>query len=267
MRLEFDEFLLRLLQHGGIGLGGGVADLVEALELLERIAGEGGGIEVALVGPDELAELRAPVAHVVVADDLGAAEFQQAADGLADHGRAQVADVHLLGGVGRAVVDDHGVPLLRGRRAGGERVAAAVRHEPGEQGGGLELEVDETRPGDRDVEERREFAELPDQGIGQGARVLTMAFGIGEDAVGLKIAVDGIGRPHFRREAGLNQACLGSSIGQRAIKGGGKIEAKIHPATQRSARNRRKRVIDRRLASGGTGNRLRLCPKHPTQDG
>jgi hypothetical protein len=62
-----------------------------------------------------------------------------------------------------------------------------------------------------------------------------MALGIGEDAIGLKIAVNGIGRPHLWHETGLNQACMGSRAGQHAIKGGDKIEAEIHGPTQRSA--------------------------------
>jgi hypothetical protein len=62
-----------------------------------------------------------------------------------------------------------------------------------------------------------------------------MALGIGEDAIGLKITVNGIGRPHLWNEAGLNQACRESGIGQHAIKGGDQIEAEIHEPTQRSA--------------------------------
>ena len=80
--------------------GGGIADLIEALELLERIGGERGGVKVALISPDELAELRAPVAVMVVANDLCSAEFQQTADGLSNDGRAQMTDMHLLRGVG-----------------------------------------------------------------------------------------------------------------------------------------------------------------------
>jgi len=48
---------------------------------------------------------------MVVADHLRAAERQQAADGLADDGRAQVADVHLLRGVRRGVIDEPGLAV------------------------------------------------------------------------------------------------------------------------------------------------------------
>ncbi len=48
-------------------------------------------------------------------------------DGLADHGGAQVAHVHLLRRVGGAVVDDPGLAGVRGGGAGGEVVPGAVR--------------------------------------------------------------------------------------------------------------------------------------------
>ena len=84
--LEFHEFLAGFFEHGGIGVGGVVADFVEAFELFEWLALEGGGIELAFVGPDEFAELSAPVADVIIADDACAGECEEAADGLADHG-------------------------------------------------------------------------------------------------------------------------------------------------------------------------------------
>ena len=58
---------------------------------------------------DEHAEGRAPVAHVVVPDHPMARPVQQPDDGIADDGAAQVADVHLLGDIGRRVVDHDGL--------------------------------------------------------------------------------------------------------------------------------------------------------------
>ena len=57
-------------------------------------------------GDDQQAHLEAPVAEVGVAQHLVAAEPVEPLDGLADDRGAQVADVHLLGDVGAAVVDD-----------------------------------------------------------------------------------------------------------------------------------------------------------------
>jgi hypothetical protein len=67
---------------------------------------------------DEHAELGAPVTEVVLPDDLGAKEAQDAGECVADDRGAQVPDVHLLGDVGRRVVDHH--PLVDERRADAE---------------------------------------------------------------------------------------------------------------------------------------------------
>ena len=37
---------------------------------------------------------------MIIADELGAAELDQTSDGFADDNRTEVANVHLLGGVG-----------------------------------------------------------------------------------------------------------------------------------------------------------------------
>jgi hypothetical protein len=188
------------LSTAGSASAGVVAHLVEALEFLERVAGECGVVELAFVGPDQLAELRAPVADVVVANDAGAAEGEQPADRLADHGRTQMADVHLLRGVGRTVIDDPGLAAL-GRSsggAGGERLAAGVGDQPGLERGGLGGEIDETRSGDRHVEGRFDVdGQGGHQLLGQGAWILLPALGVGENAVGLKVAVTRVGGAHL----------------------------------------------------------------------
>ena len=124
-----------------------MAELVEAFELLDGFGQEGFFVGPALVAVDEFAELRAPVAKVVVANDLGAGEFEEPANRLADDGGAEVADMHLLGRVGRGVVDDPGLPGVGVGRAGLKVGLGVVGLKPGEQGGGLEAEVDETGSG------------------------------------------------------------------------------------------------------------------------
>ena len=57
------------------------------------------------VALDENTELGAPVAEMVVGDNVVAESAEDAVDGVADHGRADMADMHLLGGVGRGIVD------------------------------------------------------------------------------------------------------------------------------------------------------------------
>ena len=150
--LELDEFLLGLGEHGRVGLGGMVAELVETLELLEGFGDKRGRVEVALVGPDEFAELRAPVANVVVANHLRTAEGEEPADGLANDSRTQVADVHLLCRVGRRIVHDPGLALAGAGRAGLQVLLRIVGLHPAEQGSGLEAEVDEPRASQRYVE-------------------------------------------------------------------------------------------------------------------
>lgn len=66
-----------------------------------------GGIEVVvkfLYAHDDDAELGTPVADMVVAVNGGAAETEDALDSFADDHGADVADVHLFGGVGGGVV-------------------------------------------------------------------------------------------------------------------------------------------------------------------
>jgi hypothetical protein len=55
---------------------------------------------------DEHAERRAPVTDVVLPDHPVPEMLQRAGERVPHHGRAQVPDVHLLGDVGRRVVDD-----------------------------------------------------------------------------------------------------------------------------------------------------------------
>ena len=75
-------------------------------------------------GDDQQAHLEAPVAEVGVAQHLVAAEAVEPLDRLADDRGAQVADVHLLGDVGAAVVDEHPPRRRRPRRR--RRAASAA---------------------------------------------------------------------------------------------------------------------------------------------
>jgi hypothetical protein len=63
---------------------------------------------------DQHPERRAPVADVVLPDHVVAEALQGAGQGVADHGGAQVPDVHLLGHVRGRVVDDHALRPFAG---------------------------------------------------------------------------------------------------------------------------------------------------------
>jgi len=234
--LQQHEFGADGIEDGGVGLGGGIGGLVDALEFLERIGGEGGVVAEVLIAPDELAELRAPVADVIVADDLGAAEGEQAADGLADDHAADVADVELLGGVGRAEVDDVALALVKRGGAGLQVLRGVVGAEPGEEGGGLEAEVDEARAGDADLED---LAQAGGQGgddlVGDGPGVELAGLGVAQHPVGLEVAVPRIGRAQLRRERiGFQPGGLGGGL-HGSLEVRGNVERNVHPASQRFA--------------------------------
>ena len=114
------------VELGGLGargvLDGRVAGLdpvlgqaVEPGQLGHRVGRVGRLVAGVLPAPEDHAELRAPVAQVVVADDRVPERREDPGQALADDRRADVADVHRLGDVGRGVVDDDR-PRTRGRR-------------------------------------------------------------------------------------------------------------------------------------------------------
>ncbi len=138
------------------------------LVVLAALAGlqPGDGVGLADVEQvlDEHAERRAPVAQVVLPDDAVAEVLEHADQRVADDGGAEVPDVHLLGGVGRGVVDDDG---LRGR--GQPDAAAGVLK--GAQGLGgdpavVQGDVEEAGPADLDALEDVAGAERVGDGLG-----------------------------------------------------------------------------------------------------
>ena len=99
--------------------------------------------------PNCVAELRAPVAEVVVGYHVVAERAEDPVYRAADDGRADVADVHLLRGVWRRVVDYDLLAraLLRDSAAGPRAEVRELRIEPG----GGDGEVEEPRAGDLDL--------------------------------------------------------------------------------------------------------------------
>ena len=105
---------------------------------------------------------------------LVALELEHAHERVADHGRAQVADVHLLGHVGRGVVD--GDDLRDGRRRHAEPLVLERLGRPARERLAGEREVDEPGPGDLDRRQRAAgVAERPDHALGQAARAARRA--------------------------------------------------------------------------------------------
>ncbi len=71
----------------------------------------------AFIAVDDHPKLCAPITQVIVADDLMAQEFKRAVQTVADDRATNVADVHGLGHVGGAVIDNERARLLHERHA------------------------------------------------------------------------------------------------------------------------------------------------------
>ena len=197
--LEFDQFLPGGFERGGIGFALGADLLVEALHLADGVGLQRGGVQVALPGDQQHAELRAPIAQVIVGDDLVAQQPQRARQAIAQDGRADVADVHGLGHVGRAEIHDHG-PRLRGGLK--EEVFAARGGLQGlGQRRGFEPEIKEAGAGNLHL--LTDIADLKpgDHVGGQLARIHLPGLGERHEGVGLVVAEFRVGHGRTRTVA------------------------------------------------------------------
>ena len=190
--------------HAGAGP---VGERRVAVELLARGAVERVGVgdqQLRLGGVladgqqvlDEHAERRPPVADVVLPDHLVAEVLEGPHQRVADDRRAQVSDVHLLGHVGRGVVDRDDLPVLGG-------YAEAVV-EPGQLRGdprGGQPYVHEPRPADlrrlRDPVE----VEVLDDPLGDVPRLLAEL--LGQRQGGVRLEVRELARPDHRVGVGV----------------------------------------------------------------
>ncbi len=108
---------------------------------MHRIGRESFFVEEVLVAVEQNAELGAPVPEVIVGDDLVPQETQQSGERIAEDGAPQMADVHRLGDVGGAEVDDERLRPGYGRDA--EAVAACHPLDLGGQPVFPQAQVDE----------------------------------------------------------------------------------------------------------------------------
>jgi hypothetical protein len=106
---------------------------------------EQGDVAEIFVAVEQHAELRAPVAKMVIGDDLVAEKPQQLGERVADDCAAQMADVQRLGHIRRRVIDDDG---LGGRARYAQPFVAGDLLQLLRQPIGLEPQIDEPRPGD-----------------------------------------------------------------------------------------------------------------------
>jgi hypothetical protein len=110
--LQFDQFPSNRLGGGVTFLVGGVTLFVKVLQV--RDGGlwiDVGEVEArCLDGPDQHTKLCSPIADMIIANDGGTGKVEEAGDGLTDNGGADVADVHFLGRIGGAEIDDGDAP-------------------------------------------------------------------------------------------------------------------------------------------------------------
>ena len=133
----------------------GIAVELEArrgVELVEVPHAEGLGVLCAADVDqvlEEHAEWRPPVADVVLPPHVVPEEPEHTRQRVADDGGAEMPDVHLLGHVGRGVVDDYPLGTFR-RRHAQPGIARECCHPPGNE---LvrQRQVDEARPTDLDL--------------------------------------------------------------------------------------------------------------------
>ncbi len=196
--LELDEFGLGGIADGFVGFRLELDFLVDLFEVAEGIEPELLGIALAFVAEEDHAEASAPVAEVIVGDDGVAEEAVDAREGVAENGAAEMSDVHFLGDVRAAVIEDDGLGFGDGGNAE-PGVAPALGDLVGEILG-LEAEVDEAGAGHfgffGDVLDVHDLGQV----AGQFRRVGLHDFAEDERDVGLEIAVPGIGAwAHIRR--------------------------------------------------------------------
>ncbi|MNZ37410.1 hypothetical protein D3C78_548550 [compost metagenome] len=206
------------LDHQATGTVGELFGFVEALfrcavevfQVRQLVAGD----RVFLQVGHQHAELGAPVADVVLTDHGVAEEFENAGHAVADDGRAQVADVHLLGQVRCRQVDHH--LLLRAGFLHAQLGVGQGRIQARGQGLGILEEVEKARAGNLDLADLLVGRQRGDELLGQVARLHAGRLGqhhrdvAGEVAVGL---VPGVFHLDRRRQP-FRQHTVGDELGE-----------------------------------------------------
>ncbi len=240
------------LDHQFAGAVGEFGRLVEAF--LRRAVEDLQVVQLGL-GVDRLlfqvgeqhAELGAPVADVVLPDHRVAEELEDARDGVADDGRAQVADVHFLGQVRRGQVDHHA--LRRACLAHAETFVGEGAVEAGGEPDVILEEVEEAGAGDLHLGQLLVGGDCLDQPGGQVARLHPGRLGQHHGDVAGEIAVAtvlGVLHLDVRGQAG----------GQGAVRGQlveGLLDQLANRVFHRSLRARGQRGGARRSGRGRAG--------------
>ena len=115
--LEFDQFLAHRLPYFEVACRFFIGLLVDANQFRDRIAFERSAIEQIFPAVDHHPELGAPIADVIVANDVVAEKGGDPRERVTQDGAANVADVHRLGDIRGAEVDDDAFLGFRARNA------------------------------------------------------------------------------------------------------------------------------------------------------
>lgn len=223
--MEFDEFGFADFENFGIGFGGGIHVAVAADEFGDRVLLESLWVELGFPAVQNHAELRAPVADVVVGDDGEAEKFRDAGERVAEDGGANVPDVHRFGDVGGGKVDDDGFSLsdVGGTEFGVVRNGFDLLGE----GLGGDAEIEEAGACDFGGSEIFELEGVENLG-GEGAWVGALGFGKRHGDVALIIAeaeVVGMNDGAGLGGSGYGEDCLLEEIFEFALNRHGKVGA------------------------------------------
>src|SRR5258708_4119239 len=94
--LEIHQLLPRLFHNRAVVFACSIDLLVKTLHFGDRIALEGGPIQAVLPPDEQLPELRAPIADMIVGDDAVPEEPQRSSERIPEDRRADMAHVHGL---------------------------------------------------------------------------------------------------------------------------------------------------------------------------
>ena len=143
-----------------------------------------------------------------------------------------MADVHLLGRIGRTKIHDKALALVKNCGTGLQVLLRIIGLQPSKERGGFEPEINKTGASQREIEMGGQSAELVDDLLRKSAGILFFAFGKGEGSIGLKIAMGGVGHPHLRLEAAIAQTKGAGGSSEGGIEVTGDVERERHQAIE-----------------------------------
>ena len=176
----------------------------------------------------EYIDLRAGVVDVIFARDVVASKIKQAAQRVAEHRAAAMADMHRSGRIGRDVFDvDLGAVAERAFAVG--RAFAQHREQFARPDLGLQGEIDEAGPGDLDGSHQIVGAQFFRDFIGEFARLCLRVLGEHHRGIGRHVAMGGIAR---RLDHDAGEIDAGGPLALGRERGADRLHARQHVGEQ-----------------------------------